>query len=176
MTSQADPSAESELCTNCGMCCDGTIYSWARSAADEGAARAAAGLDTLEPDGQSAFSLPCPLLDGTCCTIYETRFHICRSFACKQLRNYRAGDVTFEEACSAVAEARRLHANLCAIAPEARTRAGRKALSQSNHWQAVTEPEARAQGARLELEIRVFEDFLNRKFRPRRESPQQGQQ
>lgn len=176
MTCRPDASAELELCTNCGMCCDGTLYSWARSAADEGPAQAAAGLDTFEVRGHSAFVLPCPLLDGACCTIYETRFHICRAFACKQLRRYRTGAVTLAEARGAVAEARRLHANLCALAPEARTRAGRDALRQTNPWQTITEPEARARGARLELEIRVFENFLNRKFRPHRESAKQGAQ
>lgn len=155
----------SPLCIDCGLCCDGTLYGQARSAVGEGPDMAAAGLDTFELDGHSAFKLPCPRLDGMCCTIYETRFHVCRTFACKLLRRYRAGEVELDEARGTVAEAKRLRERLCAIAPEAGARKERIALRRANHWRATTEREARVRGAQLELEINIFDRFLAQKFR-----------
>ena len=157
----------SALCTNCGICCDGTLYSWARSAAGEEPALAAAGLTTFEVEGYSAFHMPCPRLDGACCTIYETRFHACRTFHCTLLRRYQAGEIGPEEASSTIAEAKRLREQLRAIAPAAVARKERRALQRTNRWKTIAEPEERARRARLALEINVFEDFLNRKFRPR---------
>ena len=75
--------AAQALCLGCGLCCDGSLF-WAvevdgADALPEGGA----------PDGQLA--QPCRFHAGGACSIYATRPHQCRAFACDVLRAVRDG-------------------------------------------------------------------------------------
>ena len=91
----------SDLCLKCGICCRGVLHPDALLDEDE---RAMAERHELtiasKDDGQAVFGLPCNLHDHATngCTIYDTRFHVCRRYACDLLRKLREGGVGLHEA------------------------------------------------------------------------------
>jgi hypothetical protein len=101
-------------CVGCGMCCNGTLYWMAKVTPGEEERISAHGLELTEEKGTTYFRLPCHHEQCGRCTIYETRFDICRSFRCQLLRNYQAGEVGLGEA------RRRIRASL-AEAPDGET-------------------------------------------------------
>ena len=103
----ADPRS-SDLCLDCGLCCDGSIFGKARLRPDELELSVAAGLERVDDDGQAFFRLGCSCLDRTACRIYEKRPETCRTFRCALLNRLDTGDVDFMTAKTMVAEARRL--------------------------------------------------------------------
>jgi hypothetical protein len=65
---------------------------------------------TLNETGDKpAFDLPCHLLHGKACSIYEKqRPEVCGAFRCELLKHYLAGEVDFETALETVRTARTL--------------------------------------------------------------------
>ena len=101
------PSLTDALCTQCGLCCDGTLF-----ADVELASRAeATGLEILgleieddDPNG-ALLVLPCRALQGRRCGIYPHRPECCRKFECGLLQGARRGAVSVERAREHIAEA-----------------------------------------------------------------------
>lgn len=155
----------SDLCTACGICCDGTLFSAAPVGEGEEIPLISAGLDLFDGKKARMFRLPCAKLDGACCTIYDTRPHVCRAFACKLLRGYQDGEVGFADAIGTIAEAHRLSGQIRALAPEAANHRARRDMLRGNRWREIADPAERARSARLSLEIEALENFLDRKFR-----------
>lgn len=85
-------------CVGCGLCCNGTLYWIAKVTPGEEEVIQSNGLELMEEKGKTYFRLPCHHESCGRCTIYETRFDICRSFRCQLLRNYQAGEVDLGEA------------------------------------------------------------------------------
>jgi hypothetical protein len=102
-----------DICTECGYCCDGTMFSQVKLTND-----VENGLDT---DGNTVyneslkdyihtsfdkkqkksclvFKQPCPMLKDKKCTIYTDRPFTCQQFKCKLLKNYNDGNKTYDEA------------------------------------------------------------------------------
>lgn len=52
--------------------------------------------------GGTGFSLPCPCLSGRKCSIYQSRFTICRDFQCRLLRELNNGTCSLDEAVRVV--------------------------------------------------------------------------
>jgi hypothetical protein len=156
---------ESDLCTSCGMCCDGTLFARATVAPGETPAITAAGLSIeIGEGGKTYFCLPCRFLDGACCTIYDSRFAICHSFACALLRRYRAGEVTLDTARGVVDEAQRL---VAAAARDGgpRTRRERNiVLGGLANWHEIPDPDARASAGRRLVDLIALSQFLKRHF------------
>lgn len=101
-----DSEQASELCMSCGLCCNGSLFSWVKLRDDETDLPSQLGLEPV--DGQQGFAQPCARLEGTCCTIYEHRPSSCRGFRCRLLVAAEQGDTTFERAGEIVAQARSL--------------------------------------------------------------------
>jgi Fe-S-cluster containining protein len=103
------PPAE-ELCVDCGLCCDGTLFG-AVPLTDDDRAR-------LRPTGLVAEGQPldqrCVALDGCRCTIYPLRPQACRHYQCLLLIALKDGEVPLAEAKAVVAEARRRLAQVAA--------------------------------------------------------------
>jgi hypothetical protein len=95
-------------CVGCGLCCNGTLYWIAKVSPGEEGIIQANGLELTEDKGKTYFRLPCHHEACGRCTIYETRFDICRSFRCRLLRNYQAGEVDLAEARKRVETALKL--------------------------------------------------------------------
>lgn len=104
-------SPSAQLCTSCGLCCDGTIYDNLRLEPGESAEFGTSDRVQESAEGEM-LQLPCPLLSGTCCTIYASRPAICRKYRCAQLRAVEDGALPFDAALDNVARAKSLVAEV----------------------------------------------------------------
>lgn len=108
----------SDICADCGLCCDGTIFPHAHAEPHEAERLAQFGL-TFNAD-ESTFDLPCQRLDGTRCTIYPDRFITCRNFRCELLKAFTDGRTGLAEARATIATAKQLLDDALEVAPDAR--------------------------------------------------------
>jgi len=54
---------------------------------------------------------PCPAFDGGCCSVYDDRPFMCRSYRCDLLKAHESGTISTEEAELIIAEAIELRDN-----------------------------------------------------------------
>jgi hypothetical protein len=157
-------------CVGCGMCCDGTLYSRAKVAPGEGPRIEAHGLQLTQAEDRTYFRLPCLHERCGACTIYETRFEVCRTFRCALLRRYGAGEVSLEEANAQVARAKHLLAEATAAEPDAAMVVPR-ALARARLGDAVasTDLQARRAAGPAFLKIVALDAFLERWFRNKKD-------
>lgn len=93
-----DDAADDNICIDCGMCCDGTLFARVGLPGDGDVALLAG--TPVRVEGSSSepfFSQPCVAFDGRC-SIYAVRPTICRNFRCSLLRRHNQGEVSTEEA------------------------------------------------------------------------------
>jgi hypothetical protein len=163
-------------CVGCGMCCNGTLYWMAKVTPGEEERISAHGLELTEEKGTTYFRLPCHHEQCGRCTIYETRFDICRSFRCQLLRNYQAGEVGLGEARRRVETALKLVEAVRADDPAAvnafNRRAIRASLAEAPDGETVEEKAARA--LKL-LNIIALDTCLERWFRNPKAAPGDAQ-
>ena len=163
-------------CVGCGMCCNGTLYWMAKVTPGEEDRIQAHGLELTEKKGTTYFRLPCHREKCGRCTIYETRFDICRSFRCQLLRNYQAGEVELGEARRRVETALKLveavKADDPAAANDFQRRAIRARLAEAPDGETA---EARAERARRLLNIVALDTCLERWFRNPKAQPDEAQ-
>lgn len=159
----------SRLCTHCALCCDGRLFDYALIAEGEEPAIRAAGLDVVEgDDGRPNFRLPCHYLSDGCCTRYETRFHVCRSFKCELLRGVRQGEIEPATAMAVVDEAKRLLARVERHLDGPAIRSARRAKMRELHdLQGSADDASREAHARIRLDIIAARMFLERHFHRR---------
>jgi hypothetical protein len=96
----------SQLCTACGLCCNGVLHPYATLFDAEIEQAREIGLDVFSHEGWPAFHLPCTRLDGAHCTVYERRPRVCAAFRCRLLRRLHDGEVGLDEALAIVGEAK----------------------------------------------------------------------
>lgn len=89
---------ESALCLSCGLCCSGALHHHVRLRPEEVERAATWPVTTSLDDGRHHMDLPCGCLDGSRCTVYGERPAACRTFACRLLLRYRAGEIDEAEA------------------------------------------------------------------------------
>ena len=96
------------LCLECGLCCDGTLFTHV--------ALTEAEATRLGFDG--VLRQPCENLGAGCrCAVYENRPKGCARFVCFLGMAFQDGEVQFEEALETVREAQRLREHLDALVP-----------------------------------------------------------
>ena len=106
--------AASTLCTSCGLCCDGSLFSIAPLVPEDGAV--VAPLRSQEDGDERFLPLPCPALDSAkCCTVYGYRPRICGAFRCALLDRMDKGKITLQEATQKVAVARQNKSRTLAV-------------------------------------------------------------
>ena len=94
----ADNDTDDNICIDCGMCCDGTMFSRVPLPGDGDVAMLVGTPVRLEgSEAEPFFSQPCAAFNG-CCSIYAARPSSCRGFRCSLLRRHDTGDVSSEEA------------------------------------------------------------------------------
>ncbi len=98
------PSLTDTLCTQCGLCCDGTLFADVELGRTEATRLEAMGLEIEETDG-GLLSLPCAALKGRRCGIYAHRPKCCRTFECQLLQDAKLGAVTVVRAAERITEA-----------------------------------------------------------------------
>lgn len=99
-----------DLCSGCGLCCDGSLYDYVTVAPDELERACAAGLPVVELGDEHAVVEPCPAHRGTGCSIYADRPAQCRAYRCGLLRALDEGATSLADARSVVGEVRELAA------------------------------------------------------------------
>lgn len=155
-------SAASELCTACGMCCDGTFFSFVAISSEEGRTLKAAGVEVRDEAGRLKLPQRCGALDGCRCTVYETRPFVCRRFDCLLVRSLKEKELPLEDALGIVTEARARLDRLEGLLP--RRKAGEPSgavLRAATLAQKGTRVSAAARGAFDEAQ-----DYLRQHFVP----------
>ena len=97
-----------QLCPNCGLCCDSTLFADVElRVADDAKRLKKLGL-TLDKKGQGklAFAQPCACFDGKLCGIYADRPKRCRTFECGLLKRVKANELTPSAALKKISAAK----------------------------------------------------------------------
>lgn len=88
--------SEQELCIQCGLCCDNTLFNIVKLM--EGEPEKFHQFRQRDVEGELYFELPCAFFKG-CCSIYDQELPtICRSFRCKVLKDFSDNALTKERA------------------------------------------------------------------------------
>ncbi len=97
------------LCPNCGLCCDGTLFTDVELRAGDDPARLKKLGLTLAPKTRTrlAFAQPCAAFDGKLCCLYHDRPKRCRLFECGMLQRVQSGELKPALALRHIAAAKR---------------------------------------------------------------------
>jgi Fe-S-cluster containining protein len=97
-----------QLCPNCGLCCDSTLFADVELRSGDNAARLTELGLTLRQKSKTklAFAQPCACFDGKFCKIYADRPKRCRLFECGLLKRVQSGAMTVPLALKKISEAR----------------------------------------------------------------------
>lgn len=82
----------SDLCTHCGICCDGTAFGQV-ALEDDDSNNIPQGMSLLESDNKQVLKQPCSAHINCTCIIYVNRPKICASYECRLLKTYMNGKV-----------------------------------------------------------------------------------
>ena len=138
-----------DLCLDCGLCCDGTLFSSVDVAPGE-----AEGLPVVAEGRKLKVLQPCPAHDGRC-SVYADRPRSCREFSCVPLDAVESGAMTLAEATGllrrAKAQSVSVRARLRGEGPLWRVVEGR-----------IRSPEWRRTHADLLLDIALLRELLRR--------------
>jgi Fe-S-cluster containining protein len=97
-----------QLCPNCGLCCDSTLFADVELRAGDDAKRLEKLGLTIEKKGRdkTAFAQPCACFDGKLCGIYDDRPKRCRTFECGLLQKAGADELSAGAALKKISEAK----------------------------------------------------------------------
>jgi uncharacterized protein len=95
------------LCTQCGLCCDGSLFADVELAKSEAAALEVLGLEVedAEDDVRELLLQPCGALKRKRCSIYFHRPECCRTFECRLLQQVKRGEISIDRAKEVVTKA-----------------------------------------------------------------------
>jgi uncharacterized protein len=133
-----------QLCPNCGLCCDSTLFADVELRAGDDAKRLVKLGLTLEKKGwgKLAFAQPCACFDGKLCKIYDDRPKRCRTFECGLLKKVGANELNAGAALKKISEAKilvkKVRKLLCS-------------LGEKNERSALTKRYANAMSAPVDL-------------------------
>lgn len=98
-----------QLCPNCGLCCDSTLFADVELRAGDDPKRLAKLGLTLEQKTKTrlAFTQPCACFDGKFCRIYADRPKRCGLFECGLLKKVEAGRMTAGAALKKITDAKK---------------------------------------------------------------------
>lgn len=113
-------SPASQLCTACGMCCDGTLFSFVALSSEEARKLRLVGAEVRDEGGLLKLPQRCGALVGTSCAIYDERPFVCRRFDCLLVRALTDKELPLDEALEVVAEARARVNRLAGLLPKGR--------------------------------------------------------
>jgi Fe-S-cluster containining protein len=102
------PGPIDQLCPNCGLCCDSTLFADVELRRGDDPRRLAKLGLTIEQKTKArlAFAQPCACFDGQLCRIYGDRPKRCRLFECGLLKRVASGAMTAGAALKKIAEAK----------------------------------------------------------------------
>jgi Fe-S-cluster containining protein len=102
------------LCTQCGLCCDGTFYGSVVIASGETARLERIGLRVVRDEEGRAATMPqpCSALRGCLCAVYEERPTACAAYQCSLRRAVLSDECTLHDAVTNVTKMRELLATI----------------------------------------------------------------
>lgn len=153
---------QEHLCTSCGMCCDGTLFTYVEVGDDERAA--VEQLFTLvEGEEGPIFHQPCVFNRDCKCLVYHDRPQTCRIYRCKTLSALEAGEINAAEASRRVAEAQHARAEILPLLEVDET------ISKARVRRAATaaDPERTRTQMAFILKLTALDLMLDRYFRKR---------
>jgi len=104
----ASPEITRSLCSDCGMCCDGTLFhSVVLQPTDSPRTLSSLGLTLKRKPGFTTFRQPCSAHQNNQCTIYENRPSRCQLFNCQQLLRVTSGEINQSVAQETIASTRK---------------------------------------------------------------------
>jgi hypothetical protein len=133
-----------QLCPNCGLCCDSTLFADVELRAGDDAKRLKKLGLTLEKKGRGrlAFAQPCGCFDGKLCGIYADRPKRCQLFECGLLKRFETGEITASTALKKITAAK---------AQADKVRELLRSLGQRDERMALTHRYAEAMSAPIDL-------------------------
>jgi uncharacterized protein len=136
--------AVSQLCPNCGLCCDSTLFADVELRAGDDAKRLAKLGLSLEKKGRTklAFAQPCACFDGKFCKIYDDRPKRCRTFECGLLKKIGADELSADAALKKISDAKILVSKVRQLL---------RSLGQNDEQLALTKRYANAMSAPVDL-------------------------
>ena len=149
------------LCLACGLCCDGTLFSWVvLRPADDVPRLAEAGVAAETVNGRQGLWQPCAGHHAGRCTVYQVRPCACATFRCKLLRRQEAGEIAPDQARAVVERARQFRDIVRAHTGSARSGTSLRAA----FWEAWKIAEATATPA-VRISFAALQWILDREFR-----------
>ena len=108
MSETKSTDAVSELCPNCGLCCNSVLFADVelRKGDDPHRLREIGFVLDQKGQGKLAFAQPCAHFDGKLCGVYNERPKRCRTFECGLLKRVQAGEIPAGTALKLIAQAR----------------------------------------------------------------------
>lgn len=141
-----------QLCLECGLCCDGTLFTHVALTPEESARLGMNGV----------IRQPCPALgEGRKCSVYTERPKGCARFVCMLGRALEDKEVTLEEAVKTVREGQALRIKIDALVPGQGA-----AISKARRYEADgpdSEVAVKVRDARRALEAFSQRHFLGRR-------------
>lgn len=109
-TAHAFDREKGNICIQCGLCCDGSIFSCAKiDPHDDLTLLKQMGVQSVMDGDAPIFLLPCGGQEGKLCGLYNDarRFKVCKKFKCRLLKRYTSGEISYGEAVHIIEEAGR---------------------------------------------------------------------
>jgi len=161
---------EQSLCVQCGLCCDGTIFEWARVFPEDDQAQLEVdGFILLTTAARSGFALPCHHQQGRICGVYQRwRPQICHTFRCTLLRRFEAGELSWAEALARIERTVALVERIQAQLPAQREHERKTLKQRMADWQATQTAagiDVRRTFAPLLLDFASLQHILDQHFR-----------
>ncbi len=104
--STESPVAEQEICVQCGLCCDGTLFMYAQLQPGERGNLPEKIEQKYRKIGETEqFLLPCQYFDGKCTIYDQKRAVVCSAFRCQLLRDFSKGRISKNDADKTVLNA-----------------------------------------------------------------------
>ena len=130
-----------QLCPNCGLCCDNTLFADVELCAEDDPRRLSElGLSLMKKGrDRLAFAQPCACFDGKFCKIYADRPKHCKLFECALLKKVITGDMKADDALKKISEAKAL-ANKMRRLLKSLNQSDKKTPDVERYAQAMSEP------------------------------------
>ena len=98
----AQPERIKNLCTSCGICCQGYAFSQGSVGREEVDLLRGLPLNIYKHANETYFAIPCPAHKDNRCTVYETRPKKCVKFKCALLNKVSTGETDLSSALETI--------------------------------------------------------------------------
>lgn len=160
-----------ELCMACGLCCDGTLFSFVPLNDADTPSSLEVEISINDENGKLSFAQPCNLYSPRGCAKYANRPTACREFHCYLIEAYRRRDIASSDVRATIGQARQLMDSVTAALKDKGLSCVGKALPVLWHeWNACAQGEAglafRREHAEVVMKIAALTWYLEQHFRP----------